>query len=391
VSFGRHWVKSSALEIFREDIARFRTLLSTEVDEDPFAALARCEAPSLKALRLHASTVYRWNRVCYGISDGRPHLRIENRVLPSGPTPRDEVANAAFWYGLVSGIVGEHGDVSRVMRFDDAHGNFFSAAQSGLNAQLAWVGGRLEPAPRLILDTLLPMAREGLVSSGVDAAEADLYLGVVEARVRSGRTGAQWALASLTGMGDRGPTTERMSALTAAAIRRQATGEPVHTWEPATLAEGGGWRHNYLVVEQCMDTDLVTVGEDEPVDLVAHLMDWNNIRHVLVEDGDNHLVGIVSQRAMVRLVGTYNPEQLGGPLPVSAIMQANPVTVSPETSSLEAMELMRRHRMSCLPVVKNGHLVGIVTENQFMRIAGQLLEQKLREQDHAGAGLQSPP
>lgn len=379
VSFGRHWVRASALEIFREDIARFRTLLSTEVDEDPFAALARGEAPSLKALRLHASTVYRWNRVCYGISEGRPHLRIENRVLPAGPTPRDEVANAAFWYGLVSGIAGEHGDVSRVMPFDDAHGNFSSAAQSGLNAQLAWIGGRLEPAPRLILGTLLPLAREGLVASGVDAAEADHYLGVVEARVRTGRTGAQWALASLAEMGDRGPTAERMSALTAAAIGRQAGGEPVHTWEHATLAEGGGWKHNYLVVEQCMDTDLVTVAADEPVDLVAHLMDWNNIRHVLVEDGENHLVGIVSQRALVRLVGTYNPEQLDGPLPVSAIMMSNPVTVSPEASSLEAIELMRRHRMSCLPVVKNGHLVGIVTENQFMRIAGQLLEQKLRE------------
>ncbi len=333
----------------------------------------------MKALRLHNGTVYRWNRVCYGISDGRPHLRIENRVLPSGPTPRDEVANAAFWFGLVSGLVGEYGDVTKVMTFDDAHGNFAAAAQHGLNAQLAWANRRLEPAPRLILGTLLPLAREGLVSSGVDAAEADHYLGVVEARVRTGRTGAQWALSSITAMGDRGPLAERMSALTAATIKRQATGEPVHTWDPATLAEGGGWKHNYLVVEQCMDTDLVTVGEDEPVDLVAHLMDWNNIRHVLVEDADNHLVGIVSQRALVRLVGTYNPEQLDGPLPVSAIMQANPLTVSPEASSLEAIELMRRNKLSCVPVVKNGHLVGVVTENQFMRIAGRLLEQKLRE------------
>ncbi len=379
VSFGRHWVRASVLEIFREDIARFRTLLSTQIDEDPFDALARGDAPTLKALRLHTSTIYRWNRVCYGISDGLPHLRIENRILPSGPTIRDEVANAAFWYGLVSGILGEYHDVTQRMAFDDAHANFFAAAQHGLNAQLVWIDGRLEPATRLILDTLLPLARAGLVDSQIDAADADRYLGVVEERVRTGRTGAQWALSSLTGMGDRGPMTERMSALTAATVRRQASGEPVHTWVSAELEEGGGWRHNYLVVEQCMDTDLMTVGEDEPVDLVAHLMDWNNIRHVLVEDAENHLVGIVSQRALVRLVGTYHPEQLGGPLPVSTVMQADPLTVAPETSSLEAIELMRHHRLSCLPVVKNGHLVGVITENQFMRIAGQLLEEKLRE------------
>jgi CBS domain-containing protein/gamma-glutamyl:cysteine ligase YbdK (ATP-grasp superfamily) len=380
VSFGRHWVRESALEIFREDIARFRTLLSTEMDGDPFDALSQGRAPSLKALRLHNSTIYRWNRVCYGVSDnGRPHLRIENRVLPSGPTPRDEVANAAFWFGLVSGVLSEYDDISQQFRFEDAQTNFFSAAQHGLNAQLVWTGGRLAPASDLILDTMLPLARAGLAGSGVEARDIDTYLDVIEERVRSGRTGAQWQLSSLSNLAGRGPQSERLSAVTAALVRRETEGHPVHTWDPARLDEGGGWKQNYLSVEQCMDTDLVTVNEHEPVDLVAHLMDWNQIRHVLVEDDDNRLVGIVSQRALLRLVGSYHPEQLDGPLPVSDIMQRHPVTVTPETSTLDAIELMRRHKMSCLPVVKGSHLVGIVTEAQFMAIAGRLLEEKLRE------------
>jgi len=379
VSFGRQWVRSSAIEVFREDIARFRTILSTDMDEDPFDAIEEGRPPQLKALRLHNSTVYRWNRVCYGVSEGKPHLRIENRVLPSGPTPRDEVANAAFWYGLVSGVLGEYGDVTRHMQFDDAQTNFFAAAQHGLNAQLMWVGGRLEPAVKLILDTLIPLARQGLVSSGLNSDDADLYLGVIEERVRSGRTGAQWQLASLAGMGGRGPLSERLAAITAAMGTRQVEGQPIHTWQAGRLEEAGGWKQNYLSVEQCMVTDLVTVNEHEPVELVAHLMDWNHVRHVLVEDDANRLVGLVSQRALLRLVGTYQPEQLDGPMPVSEVMQSDPVTVSPETSTLEAIELMRRHRMSCLPVVKLGHLVGIVTETQFMAMAGQLLEQKLRE------------
>jgi len=379
VTFGRHWVRSSALEIFREDIARFRTLLSTEMDDDPFEEIEQGRPPSLKALRLHNGTVYRWNRICYGISEGAPHLRIENRILPSGPSMLDEVANAAFWYGLMNGVLEKYGDVTEHFNFDDVRTNFFSAAQHGLNAQLAWTGGRMEPASRLIVDTLIPLAREGLLTAKIDAADVDRYLGTVEERVRSGKTGAQWQLSSLAGMGRKGPLSERLSALTAAIVNRQQTDDPVHTWRPALLEEGGGWKQNYLTVEQCMDSDLVTVAEHEPVDLVAHLMVWNNIRHVLVEDADHRLVGLVSQRALVRLVGTYHPEQLDGPLPVSEIMQRNPLTVTPETTTVDAIELMRRNRWSCLPVLKNGHLVGVLTETQLMAIAGQLLEQKLRE------------
>ena len=379
VSFGRRWVKSSALEIFREDIARFRTLLSTEPDDNPFEEIAQGRAPSLKALRLHNSTVYRWNRVCYGISDGKPHLRIENRILPSGPTPRDEVANAAFWFGLVSGCLVRYDDITQHMSFDDAHSNFFAAAELGLSAQLAWAGGVLRPADQLILDELLPIAREGLEASNLDGADIDLYLGTIEERVRSRRTGAQWQLDSLTALGSKGPLSERLSAVTAAIATRQQSGQPVATWEPAQLEEGGGWKQNYLTIEHCMDTDLVTVEQTEPVDLVANLMVWNNIRHVMVEDAENRLVGMVSQRALIKLVGTYHPEHREGPLPVAEIMKRDPVTVTPETSTVEAIDIMRRNRWSCLPVIKDDRLVGVVTENQLMAIAGQLLEEKLRE------------
>jgi CBS domain-containing protein/gamma-glutamylcysteine synthetase len=379
VSFGRRWVRSSALEIFREDIARFRTILSAEIDEDPFEALDDGQAPQLQALRLHNGTVYRWNRVCYGISEGKPHLRIENRILPSGPTIRDEIANAAFWYGLVSGLLTNYGDVTQHMDFDDAQTNFFSAAQSGLNAQLVWFGGELQPAEKLILDTLMPLAREGLRASKIAEADIETYIGTVEERVRANRTGAQWQLFSFASMGSRGPLSERLAAITAATAFRQATGCPVHTWEPARIEEGGGWKRNYLTVEQCMDTDLVTVNQHEPVDLVAHLMEWNHIRHVLVEDENSHLVGVVSQRALLPLVGSYHPEKLESPMPVSEVMVTDPVTVSPETSTLEAVELMRKNRWACLPVVKNGHLVGVVTESLFMAIASQLLEERLGE------------
>ena len=379
VSFGRNWVKESALEIFQEDIARFRALISTEVDDDPFEELENGRAPSLKALRLHNSTVYRWNRVCYGISDGMPHLRIENRILPSGPTPRDEMANAAFWFGLISGVLERYGDIAEHMNFDDARNNFLAAARHGIDAQLSWAGSSPTPADRLILDELLPLAREGLEVPGLAKENIDLYLGVVEERVRSRRTGAQWQLGSMAAMADEGPMSERLSALTAAIADRQRIGEPVSSWELARIDEGAGWKQSYGSVEHCMDTDIVTANEHEPVELVAKLMVWNNIRHVMVEDAENRLVGLVSQRKLLSLVGTYSPEKSDSPMPVSEIMQGDPVSISPETPTIEAIDRMRKNGWSCLPVIKDGHLVGVLTESKLMVIAGQLLEEKLKE------------
>ena len=167
VHFGTGWVESSVTELFKEDIARFRVLLTAEEAEDPFDVLARGDVPKLKALQLHNGTVYRWNRACYGITDGKPHLRIENRILPAGPTIVDEFANAAFWFGLVSGLARSGVDVKAEMAFDDAKSNFIAAARLGLGSQLVWLGGERVPAHELICDRLVPLAREGLAASGI--------------------------------------------------------------------------------------------------------------------------------------------------------------------------------------------------------------------------------
>lgn len=379
VSFGRDWVHESPLEIFRDDVMRFRMLLSAETNEDSVAVVESGGVPQLQALRLHNSTVYRWNRVCYGISGEKPHLRIENRILPSGPTPRDEVANAAFWFGLMAGMVKSYPDVRQNFDFDAVKSNFFSAAQAGLNAQLIWADGKVSPARDLVLETLLPMAREGLLASGVDDQDAHTYLDVIEQRVQSTQTGSQWMLRSLSEMRELGTPAERMCALTAATHARQRNAEPIHRWERAHLGEAGGWKHNYLRVEQYMSVDLVTVDQDEPIELVANIMDWNRIRHVLVEDEENRLVGVVSHRALIRvLAGHYGRERVCQ-IPVSEVMEKNPITVNPETSTVNAIVLMREKGQGCLPVIKDGELVGLITESDFMGIAGKLMEQKLRE------------
>jgi len=375
VSFGDEWVDEGVLEIFRDDIARFRVLISTELEESPLRLLDRGEVPELKALRLHNGTIYRWNRPCYGVSGGRPHLRIENRVLPAGPTLRDEVANAAFYFGLMCAVSEEYGDVRESMPFTDAKENFTAAARYGLSARLKWFGGKAQGADQLVREQLLPMARQGLADRGIDRADIDLYLDVLERRVESGRTGAQWMLDSLEAMNGARPD-ERYRALTASICEQQAGRKPVHEWELARVAGTEDVRDSYRNVGQIMTTDLFTVHPEDLIDLAASVMDWEHLRHVPVEDHEGKLIGLVTYRALLRMVGKGGGT---GALAVRDVMRPDPVTVSPATTTIEAIGLMRREKLGCLPVVEDGRLVGIVTESDFIDVSARLLEEWLLE------------
>jgi CBS domain-containing protein len=377
VRFGEQWVNESVTELFQEDIARFRVLLTSKVEEDPIRVLREGGIPKLEALQLNNSTVYRWNRPCYGIGDGKPHLRIECRVLPAGPTVKDEIANAAFWIGLVLGASEAYGDVRSRIEFDDVKANFLAAARHGLRAGFNWIDGETFSARRLIEDELVPLAKEGLAGAGVDPTEIDHYLGIIHERVESGATGSNWMVRSLVEIREHGTRSERLAAVTAASVQRQKEGKPVHEWDSADIHEAGGWRLNYMRVEQYMTTSLFTVHEDELVGMVAFLMDRKQIRHVLVEDDEHRLVGLVSYRSLLRLMAEGFDQVSDDAPPVKMIMERDPVSVAPETPTLEAIDLLRHHKVSCLPVVKHGKLVGIVSERDFMPIAYELLEEKL--------------
>lgn len=384
VSFGKGWVRGSVLDIFKDNVTRYRPLVGGEIEEDALAVLDRGGVPQLKALRLHNGTIYRWNRAVYGISaSGKPHLRIELRILPSGPTILDEVANAAFWLGLMSELGATIEDVSARMDFDHAQANFYAAARDGLAARFHWLDGEDVIAQPFVLDRLLPLAEKGLARAGVDDADAKRYLGVVDQRVRSLRTGSQWVLRSLASMKTRGSPGERVAAIVAATVARQRTGRPVCEWERARLDEIHG-RAGYNRVSEYMQTDLLTVQEDDPIELVADLMSWERIRHVPVEDASGKLVGLVTSRAVLR----HFAEAAKAKAPrddraasVSTIMRRDLLTVAPDTLTVDAIALMRRQRVGCLPVVQDGHIVALLTEEDFMGIAAELLDERFGQVD----------
>jgi CBS domain-containing protein len=375
VSFGNRWIDKSVLELFQEQIARFRLIMINEISENPLSLLARGEIPQLTALRMHNGTIWPWNRACYGVANGIAHLRIENRVLPSGPTVLDEIANTAFFVGLMLSLPGEYDEVSKVMSFDDAKTNFFAAARHGLNAQFNWVDGKAVAASTLILDHLLPLAYQGLKQANVNPADADQYLGVIEERVRSGQTGSQWTMKSLNALSDR-PCEVRNRFLAREMLARQKSGEPVHRWPIIEARESDDWSQGYQTVGQFMATDLFTVRPDDLVDLAASVMTWRHIRHVPVEDNEGRLVGLVSHRALLKLLsqGALGNE---APVTVREIMTPEPLTVSSTTPTLEAMEIMRRSRVGCLPILDDGRLVGIVTSYDFLDASAQLFKDRL--------------
>lgn len=372
VSFGDKWLEHSVIALFHDQISRFRPIMIGEPDDDPFQVLARGGTPKLSALCMHNGTVWRWNRACYGVTNGVAHLRIENRALPSGPTVSDEIANAAFFTGLMLALPGEYGDPAKRMAFDDAKANFFRAARHGLDAQFTWIDGQSYSASALILDQLLPLARAGLKEAGVARDDIGKYLDIIKDRARTRQTGAHWILHSFAAMSDVSRE-HRQRRLAATMLERQKKDRPVHLWPMAKVSDDD-WEHGYRTIGQFMSTDLFTVRPDDLIDLAASLMDWRHIRHVPVEDEEGRLVGLVSHRALLHLLTQGRRDQ---DVTVRDVMVANPVTVTPSTPTLDAIQIMREQHIGCLPVVEGGQLVGVVTSYDFLEASARLFQEHL--------------
>jgi len=378
VNFGRQWCDESILDIYREDIARFRVLLSGDVTEDALEAIKEGRVPKLRSLQVHNSTVYRWNRPCYGISEnGKPHLRIENRVLPSGPTVLDEVSNAALWLGCMIQMSEDVGDIRNKMSFEDVSDNFSKAAKFGIDSKFTWMFDQKIPAVELVLDELLPRAKAGLAMRKVNPEDISRYLDIIEARAREHMNGARWALRSYTKLKKETTEDEALTVLTHAMSSNAKQGLPVHMWKMPELNDLKEYRPSHLKVSEFMSTDLFTVQKDDIIELIVDMMDWRKIRYTPVEDKEGKLVGLVTLRVILRhLLKLKNQTDNEDLINATAkdIMIENPLTVGPNASILEAMSIMRKSKIGCLPVVQNGELIGIITEMDFLRISGRLIE-----------------
>ena len=235
VWFGERWI-TSVFDLFEENIRYFPALLPLCEDEDPLAVLDAGATPQLAEMSLHNGTIYRWNRPVYAVVNGQPHLRIENRVLPAGPTVADIMANAAFYYGLIRALAETQRPIWTQMSFPTAAENLHEAARDGMDARLYWPGLGEVPVAELVLRRLLPLAREGLSRWGVDPDSAGRLLGIIEQRCLASRTGADWQVAMTRAISERtgAGRAEALRQMTQRYIEHMHANEPVHTWpEPS--------------------------------------------------------------------------------------------------------------------------------------------------------------
>jgi len=229
VWFGERWI-TSIFDLFEENVRYFPALLPLTDEEDPVEVLDGGGTPGLPELRLHNGTIYRWNRPIYDVVDGCPHLRVENRVLPAGPTVVDILANAAFYYGLVTELAESERPVWSQMSFAAAQDNFYTGARDGLDARVYWPGVGEVPAAELVVRKLLPLARDGLAAWGVDADDADRLLEIIERRCVEQRNGAAWQAATFRRLHERMERADALREMTVRYRELMHSNEPVHTW-----------------------------------------------------------------------------------------------------------------------------------------------------------------
>jgi len=216
VTFGHDYVAASLMECFEENLLNYAVLLPEVMDQAP---------ERLAHVRLHNGTIWRWNRPLIGFDeDGTPHLRLEHRVVPAGPSMIDMVANAALFFGLMQSMVAMRAAPESRLPFDVARANFYAAAREGLRAPMIWLDGRRHKACELLIDTLLPLARQGLEALAIREQDIALYLGIIEGRLRTGQNGAAWQRNWVARHGN------DMKRLTCAYRERSESGAPVHEW-----------------------------------------------------------------------------------------------------------------------------------------------------------------
>lgn len=354
VSFGDHWSTGSVADIFRDNVSRFRSLLTTKFTKDSVEMIENGEIPGLKALNLHNGTVYRWNRPCYGVGGGKPHLRIENRYIPSGPTMIDEIANMVFWVGVMMGKPKMYDNIHKKMNFKDVKSNFFNAARYGMNTQFHW-NGKIIPSHELILNELIPMAYKGLYKMNVSPKDAEYYLKIIKNRITS-NNGSQWITKSYRNLLKTKKRFEAIQILTSKMYAKQQKEYPISSWnivKKDTTPEFSPKK----IVKHVMSSDIFSVDENDSLDLVISIMKWKNFNHMPVINDDKELVGLLSSKDLEIFINNSH----NGRRTISSIMQKNVVTINQYSSAKDAKKLMEEHNINSLPVVEQDRLIGIIT------------------------------
>lgn len=216
VTFGSAYIKRSMMECFEENLAHYPVLVPLK--ENNIGNI-------FSHLKFHNGTIWRWNRPLIGFDqNNKPHIRIEHRAIPSGPSIVDSITNAALYFGLVHALVDDIEDHETQLPFSQAKDNFYACAKHGLDATINWPNHGNIPVRNCLLETLIPAARRGLEKLDIASDDIDKYLGIIKTRIETRQTGANWQRRWVNKHG------RDMPGLTRAYLERQNSGLAVHEW-----------------------------------------------------------------------------------------------------------------------------------------------------------------
>jgi CBS domain-containing protein len=355
VTIGNQWSKGTAADIFKNNVAIYNVMLTKKIKKDAMQELATGNIPKLEALCLHNSTIYRWNRACYGVGNNKPHLRIENRYIPAGPTVMDQMANFAFWVGLMKGRPAEFDNISNHMDFRDAKANFIRAARTGKDTSLHWDGQQI-PVPQLVTKELLPMAYKGLEKVGMAASDIEQLLGIIEQRT-NGQTGTKWIVKNYRTLSKSLKQNDALITITKGIYDNQQKKDwPVHKWP--MIERGLVKKETAHLISHIMSTRLFIINENDLAELATNVMEWKGIHHMPVENNAGNLCGLLTHTHMKRYKAMEADDEN---LIVANIMTKDVITVQPDMEIKKVIQLMKKLEYGCMPVMQDQQLIGIVT------------------------------
>ncbi|MBE37382.1 MAG: hypothetical protein CMP50_01820 [Flavobacteriales bacterium] len=358
VTFGNGWLKKSLIEIFKEDITRYKILLKSLSQKK--GVYENKNAPNLNALTLHNSTVYRWNRPCYGVYKKKPSIRIENRMLPSGPTIVDEIANSAFWLGLLIFYKNSNIDeLDKLISFDDARINFYAAAQQGIDATFKWLDGKRIEARKLILNELIPKAAIGLSSINTNPKDIEKYLNIIKERTASRKNGSRWIIDSYDTLTKKFSRQNALTTITSQIVSHQKQNEPVHKWD---IPKNSVVINNpsKLLIEECMERDVTSINENDTFNLAYQINSWSKKNYMVVVNEKREIRGILDSGIFNNKKNIRKKRTI-----ISKIMKTNIKKIRPDISVGTALSIMERFNLDILPVVENKLFIGITQKKDL--------------------------
>lgn len=357
VYFGKEWMEGSPIQLWQKDVVSFPTILRGEGAPDPVELINQGIAPTLKHIRLHNGTTYTWNRLCYGVHENIPHIRIECRYLPAGPTFIDEMANFALWIGVMKGMPEQYREFWKELPFEIAKSNFIKGARYGLQSMHYWMD-RYYCTNELISSILLPIAYNGLHKMGVDSDDAHRLLNVIDQRMSRQRNGSTWQIYNFRKLKKKYKPSIVCQILTKEMLDRQKEDIPVHEWHDLNI--GNNYYQSLikpadLLVEDVMNRDVISIKEYSTVEVAKAVLEWEKFHHLPVEDVKGNLTGIISQT----LLDTCQDDLTI----ISDIMVRDIISVKPNDTYLYAINLMEEKNVGSLIVKEEDKLIGIITQS----------------------------